>query len=230
MRECLPAELCMASDTCRPVAMSTKRQVSRFRNVVDVPRIDRRDPRFSSLSAGQVNAELHSKGYSFLPEMLADERARLKDEVKRLSKLEKTCKLVEKPGVIAQKEEAELQLSKVLNRLTRLKREEAERSALATAKKEEREKRESGKGAWYMKKCKPALQAEPRADVYQRRRRSCCSRPDSSSLSTPVENVLSTRPSRRRGRRSRARRRSRGLSSRTPLAELLLGQAGREDV
>lgn len=133
--------------------MSTKKQVSRFRHVVDVPRVDRRDPRFSSLSAGQVNAELHSKGYAFLPEMLEKERSQLKDEVKRLSKLEKTCKLVEKPGVTAQREEKELQLSKVLNRLSSLRREQAEREVLSKAKREEREKREQGKGAWFMKKC-----------------------------------------------------------------------------
>lgn len=133
--------------------MSTKKQVSRFRHVVDVPRVDRRDPRFSSLSAGQVNAELHSKGYAFLPEMLEKERAQLKDDVKRLSKLEKTCKLVEKPGVTAQREEKELQLSKVLNRLSSLRREQAEREALSKVKREEREKREQGKGAWFMKKC-----------------------------------------------------------------------------
>lgn len=133
--------------------MSTKRQVSRFRNVVDVPRVDRRDPRFSSLSAGQVNTELHSKGYAFLPELLEKERRQLRDDVKRLLKLERTCKLVEKPGVIAEREEKDVQLSKVLNRLSALRREQAEREAVSKVKHEEREKREQGKGAWFMKKC-----------------------------------------------------------------------------
>ncbi|OCF35205.1 rRNA biogenesis protein RRP36 [Kwoniella heveanensis BCC8398] len=135
-----------------PQAMSTKRQVSRHRQVVDLHKPDRRDPRFSSVSAGTLDAHLHSQSYSFLPSILKEELSSLKQALSAAQKAERTCPWAEKPARTAERERIELQLGKVRTKLVRSERETAERDVLAKAKKEEREKRASGKGAWYMKK------------------------------------------------------------------------------
>ncbi|ODN98101.1 hypothetical protein I350_07743 [Cryptococcus amylolentus CBS 6273] len=135
-----------------PVAMSTKRQVTRKRQVIDVPKPERRDPRFSSLSAGHANADLHHKSYSFLPSLLKEELVSLKAQVAAAKKAEKQCSLRDKPQRVEERERLEEEMGRVRTRLARGEKEELERETLAKAKREEREKRESGKGAWYMKK------------------------------------------------------------------------------
>ncbi|ODO08497.1 rRNA biogenesis protein RRP36 [Cryptococcus wingfieldii CBS 7118] len=135
-----------------PAAMSTKRQVTRKRQVIDVPKPERRDPRFSSLSAGHANADLHHKSYSFLPSLLKEELVSLKAQVAAAKKAEKQCSLRDKPQRVEERERLEEEMGRVRTRLARGEKEELERETLAKAKKEEREKRESGKGAWYMKK------------------------------------------------------------------------------
>ncbi|WRT69665.1 uncharacterized protein IL334_006655 [Kwoniella shivajii] len=134
-----------------PVAMSTKKQVSRSRKVVDTHKPDRRDPRFSSVSAGNLDAHLHSQSYSFIPSLLKEELSSLKKSLSVAMKLERTCPWAEKPQRTAEREEIELKLGQVRTKLVRTERENRERDVLAKFKKEERGKREEGKGAWYMK-------------------------------------------------------------------------------
>ncbi|RSH93277.1 rRNA bioproteinsis protein rrp36 [Saitozyma podzolica] len=133
-----------------PVAMSTKRQVSRLRQVVDVQKQDRRDPRFSSVS-GQVNVDLHAKAYDFLPGMLSAEFDALKTAVAMAVKAERTCAWADKPARTAERERLEAELGKQRTRLERTRREARDREVLAKVKKEEREKQKQGKGAWHMK-------------------------------------------------------------------------------
>lgn len=132
--------------------MSTKKQVSRKRQVIEVPKPERRDPRFSSVSAGHANADLHSKSYSFLPDLLRQEFSGLKEAVAAAKKAEKNCSWAEKPMKTAERERFEVQMGQVRTKLVRTEKESMEREILAKAKKEEREKRTQGKGAWYMKK------------------------------------------------------------------------------
>ncbi|WWD04563.1 hypothetical protein V865_002633 [Kwoniella europaea PYCC6329] len=135
-----------------PTAMSTKKQVSRNRQVVDLHKPQRRDPRFSSVSAGNLDAHLHSASYSFLPSMLKEELSSLKIALAQAQKIERTCPWAEKAARTAEREKIELDLARVRTRLVKSQNEERERNVLARMKKEEREKREQGKGAWYMKK------------------------------------------------------------------------------
>jgi len=137
--------------------MSSKKQVSRRRTVISQPTIERRDPRFSSISAGKADADLHARGYSFLPEMQKEEVANLRSAVAAAMKAEKTCKLVEKPRFTAERERLEKELSRARSRYERTVREAREREVLAKAKREEREKQKEGKGAWFMKKCEYEL-------------------------------------------------------------------------
>jgi ribosomal RNA-processing protein 36 len=118
---------------------------------------ERRDPRFNSLSAGQVDQHLHSQAYNFLPSLLRDEMHSLRRQVGLAAKAERSCQLVEKPHFTAERERLEIELGRLRTKVERREREERERVVLAGAKKEEREKREAGKGAYYMKECEFAL-------------------------------------------------------------------------
>ena len=113
---------------------------------------ERRDPRFSSVSAGQVNPHLHTQSYGFLPEMLRAEVASLKNAAKLAAKAERTCAWTEKPARTAERERLEGELGRLRTRLERTERESRDREVLAGVKRQEKEKQKQGKGAWFMKK------------------------------------------------------------------------------
>lgn len=137
--------------TIRPTALSTKKQVSRTRQIISLPSRQSHDPRFLS-TAGRLDPSLHAKGYNFLPELLATEMAQLRQSLAAAVKLEKSCPLREKPQRTAEREAIERDVARLRTKLDRQKIAQREREALAGVKKEEREKRKEGKGAWYMKK------------------------------------------------------------------------------
>jgi ribosomal RNA-processing protein 36 len=105
------------------------------------------------MSAGRVEPHLHAQSYDFLPEMLSSELDALKIAVAMAVKTERTCAWADKSARTAEREKLEADLGKLRTRLERARREARERDVLAKAKKEEREKRQHGKGAWFMKKC-----------------------------------------------------------------------------
>lgn len=70
-----------------PTEMSSKKPVSRRRNVVETSAKQIRDPRFESLS-GSENKDLFAKSYAFLPEIFRDELATLKRTLAKLKKQE----------------------------------------------------------------------------------------------------------------------------------------------
>lgn len=197
----------MGSANCSPTAMSTKKQVSRSRQVIDVPKKAGRDPRFSSLSAGQADAFVQSKRYAFVPEVMRAEVRDLRARITAVGKAEKTCKLWEKEKFTIEREGLERQLAQTRTRLERAEREEREREVLASAKREERAKRKEGKGAWYMKDCE--WHVEELTDT-KRKRGICCSRPSSRAWIRVGARGLSRRLWRRRGRRSLLRKRRAG--------------------
>ncbi|KAL7425132.1 rRNA biogenesis protein rrp36 [Cryptotrichosporon argae] len=133
-----------------PTTISSRKQVSRLRQVVDVKKTERRDPRFSSLS-GTMNVNVHAQSYGFLPTMLRDELAGLKQSLVTAIKAEQNCPLREKERFIQDRQRLELEVARVRTRLEKEERETRERDVLGRVKKEERDKRASGKGAWYMK-------------------------------------------------------------------------------
>jgi hypothetical protein len=95
---------------------------------------------------------LHEKGYDFLPQLLSEEFASLKTALNAATKAERSCARADKDSWAAEKERIERQLAQTRTRLERTQREAREREVLAKAKKDEREKRKEGKGAWHMKK------------------------------------------------------------------------------
>ncbi|GAA6019207.1 hypothetical protein JCM11491_001417 [Sporobolomyces phaffii] len=125
-----------------PTEMSTKRPVSRARQIVEPTTLKARDPRFDSLS-GSVNQDLFQRSYSFLSGSLEKEVETLRQTA---VKARKNAQLPE-----AEKEKIEDSLRRMENRLVERKRKEREHAAMKDWKKEEKEKRQQGKGAFYLK-------------------------------------------------------------------------------
>ncbi|CBQ67572.1 conserved hypothetical protein [Sporisorium reilianum SRZ2] len=80
-------ELVKRANKNAPTEVSSKRPVSRRRNVIETASTQVRDPRFESLS-GSTNKDLFAKSYSFLPEMFKDELTTLKQTLAKLKKQE----------------------------------------------------------------------------------------------------------------------------------------------
>ncbi|KAJ2955257.1 hypothetical protein NQZ79_g8714 [Umbelopsis isabellina] len=64
----------------KPMEMSSKRAVTRRREVVELPAAKRRDPRFDQMS-GKLNQDLFEKSYDFLDKYKQDEEQMLKAEM-----------------------------------------------------------------------------------------------------------------------------------------------------
>lgn len=69
----------------QPSMMTSKRPVSRFRQVVDLPagKTQTRDPRFDGLS-GNFNEDLFEKSYGFLDKQRLDEIEEMKEQIRKL--------------------------------------------------------------------------------------------------------------------------------------------------
>ena len=78
----------------RPREMSSKKPVSRFREVIHVPKADftTRDPRFNE-KAGHLNLDLFKKTYSFVDDIKKKEREVIVKEAKKTRDLEKKSQL-----------------------------------------------------------------------------------------------------------------------------------------
>ncbi|POW17466.1 hypothetical protein PSHT_06342 [Puccinia striiformis] len=123
--------------------ISSKKAVTRKRTIVEVPKIERRDPRFDSLS-GAVNEVLHQKSFGFLKE-----QRRLEIEELRQT-LNKAKKKGQQP--LESLERLQEQLRREENKEVQNEKIEREKLALRKWKAQEREQRKEGKGAFYLKK------------------------------------------------------------------------------
>ncbi|EGG06886.1 uncharacterized protein MELLADRAFT_86326 [Melampsora larici-populina 98AG31] len=127
-----------------PMVMSSKRSVTRRRTVVSVPKLERRDPRFDSLS-GAIDPSLHSRSYGFL-------KTERKLELETLRKTYQKAK--SKPGTISEIElkRTEESLRRAENFEIQNDKIEREREALKKWKTEEKAKQQDGKNPFYLKK------------------------------------------------------------------------------
>ncbi|XP_019851811.1 PREDICTED: ribosomal RNA processing protein 36 homolog isoform X1 [Amphimedon queenslandica] len=67
----------------RPREMSSKKHVSRFKQVIQVPKKEKRmDPRFDE-RCGHLNLDLFSKSFSFLEDVKKQERAQMETEARK---------------------------------------------------------------------------------------------------------------------------------------------------
>ncbi|KAJ3203728.1 rRNA biogenesis protein rrp36, partial [Clydaea vesicula] len=126
-------------DKNAPTEVTSKRQVKRFRNVVDVKKKVVRDPRFDP-STGKFNPDLFNRSYGFVNDLEAKELAKLKEEVKKkklkgldVEELQKAIQKLESKRISKEKSEA-------LNSIKR------------NWKKSETELVKKGKNPYYLKK------------------------------------------------------------------------------
>ncbi|KAJ3362340.1 rRNA biogenesis protein rrp36 [Allomyces javanicus] len=89
-----------------PMEMSSKRAVSRKRQVVDVAAPKRRDPRFDNLS-GKLNEDLFKKSYSFIDEYKERELVELKQTLAKTKDRDESTRLIQTIQAIENRRRAE---------------------------------------------------------------------------------------------------------------------------
>ncbi|KAK9236851.1 hypothetical protein V1525DRAFT_405531 [Lipomyces kononenkoae] len=121
-----------------PQEVSAKRPVSRFREVIEVPKIVRRDPRFESLS-GKFDEAQFRKNYAFLHTYMDSE---LQDIAERIKKTKDTNEM----------QNLQREYQSLDSKLKASKRKDFERDILKEREKNERELVKQGKKPFYLKK------------------------------------------------------------------------------
>ncbi|KAL0292916.1 UNVERIFIED_CONTAM: Ribosomal RNA processing protein 36 [Sesamum radiatum] len=123
----------------RPMEMSSKKPVSRFREVIQVPKKVVRDPRFESL-CGNLDVDGFKKRYNFIYEnILPAEKVELKKQMKRAKDPEAVKELKDR-------------MTRVDKELKSAATKRTEKDILAEHKKKEREAAKKGKQPYYLKK------------------------------------------------------------------------------
>jgi len=133
-----------------PIEVTSKRPVTRKRQVVEVKTIQPRDPRFLPL-AGEFLPEKFQKHYGFLTDAHKTELRTLRDNLKAARKL-----LASSPRDLRSEREAEVsRLEKAVKRAESLvnqdRKAKVDQEALTKLNEAERAKRKGGKGGWWMK-------------------------------------------------------------------------------
>ncbi|XP_064403649.1 ribosomal RNA processing protein 36 homolog isoform X2 [Halichondria panicea] len=124
----------------RPSEVSSKRPVSRYREVIHVPKAESSvtDPRFND-RAGNLNLDLFKKTYSFVEDIKKKEKEKITKEAKRVKNPERKGQLKK----LLQKMES--------RELAEQKQKEKD-DLMREHKKSERERMKSGKKAFHIKK------------------------------------------------------------------------------
>ncbi|EPS60500.1 hypothetical protein M569_14302 [Genlisea aurea] len=123
----------------RPMEISSKKPVSRFREVIQVPKNVSRDPRFESL-CGKLDVDGFKKRYNFIYENT------LPSEKKELKKLMRNAK---NPEVV---DELKDKMAKIDKEVKSALPKRTEKDILSEHKKKEREAAKRGKQPFYLKK------------------------------------------------------------------------------
>jgi ribosomal RNA-processing protein 36 len=120
-----------------------------------------RDPRFSQLS-GEFDTTKFQNHYNFLSDMRQGELVTLRDSLKRARKLLTSSPQHLRPEREAEVERLELAVKRAESSVNRDKRERVEREALTAISKEERNKQQKGKKAFWLKNGRPFHYLQPR--------------------------------------------------------------------
>ena len=129
-----------------PMAQSSRYEVTRKRQVIEVPKMKARDPRFDAMQQRNAHTGNVDKAYGFLAEYQADEIAQLKAALK-------TTKDPFQQDLLKRK------IGSMENRIKAKAAKEREQEVLRRHRKEERQKVESGKNPYYLKKSELKEQA-----------------------------------------------------------------------
>jgi ribosomal RNA-processing protein 36 len=129
-----------------PMAQSSRYEVTRKRQVIDVPKMKARDPRFDAMQQRNAHTGNVDKAYGFLADYQADEIAELKTAMKTMNDPFQKDILKRKIGAME-------------NRIKAKAAKEREQEVLRRHRKDERQKVESGKNPYYLKKSELKEQA-----------------------------------------------------------------------
>ncbi|KAI1352540.1 hypothetical protein F5Y01DRAFT_279650 [Xylaria sp. FL0043] len=133
-----PKKLPQRSSKHAPTEMSSKRMVSRKREVVSVNKVAPRDPRFSAAS-GAVDEARARKAYAFLDEYRDAEMAQLRAAIKKTKSAD-------------EKEALARALKSMQSRKEAQAKKDAERELVAQHRRQEKELVAQGKKPFYLKK------------------------------------------------------------------------------
>ena len=146
----------------RPTELTSKKPTSRKREVLDVDKVKSRDPRFLSLS-GNFSQDLFEKSFSFLQGSLNQESESIKDDLNSAELSLRRAKAL--PGrsddkfSLIQHHQSEVnrlskELQSIQSQIQTKKKKDIEKNVLKSIKKEEKDKQNEGKKAYYLKSCK----------------------------------------------------------------------------
>ncbi|KAH8120175.1 rRNA biogenesis protein RRP36 [Phellopilus nigrolimitatus] len=133
-----------------PLEMSSKRAVTRRRQVVEVKKVNYRDPRFSTLT-GEVSSAAFQNRYSFLVDMHKAELSTLRENLKRAKNILRSSPRDQREVREEEVQRLEHAMKRAESSVNRDKREGVEREALERIQKEEKQRRKEGKSEWHMK-------------------------------------------------------------------------------
>ncbi|KAF3050691.1 rRNA bioproteinsis protein rrp36 [Didymella keratinophila] len=122
-----------------PAVQSSKRMVSRKRQVVDVKKPVFRDPRFENIGGPKPDENTLSKRYSFLNDYKASEIAELKKAIKKSRNGD-------------EKEQMRKQLESMESRMKTQQRKDEQQAVVREHKRKEKELIKDGKTPFYLKK------------------------------------------------------------------------------
>ncbi|KAJ4398788.1 rRNA biogenesis protein rrp36 [Didymella pomorum] len=122
-----------------PAVQSSKRMVSRKRQVVDVKKPVFRDPRFENIGGPKPDENTLSKRYSFLNDYKASEIAELKKAIKKSRNGD-------------EKEQMRKQLESMESQMKTQQRKDEQQAVVREHKKKEKELIKDGKTPFYLKK------------------------------------------------------------------------------
>ena len=127
-----------------PAVQSSKRAVSRKRQVIDVKKPLSRDPRFDSVSGPKVDENTLKKRYAFLDDYKASEMAELRDAIKK-TKNE------------GDKERLKKKLMSMESQQKTQQAKDKRQDILRGHKKQEKELIKQGKKPFFLKKCEYSM-------------------------------------------------------------------------
>jgi len=124
----------------RPREMSSKKTVGRFREVVQVAKKERRDPRFDPL-CGEFNDKLFKESYQFVNEVKARELTELKKQLKTEEDKER-------------REEVKYLIQRMENQLRAEAQNQVKRAQAEAESSDKKEKLKAGEKPFYLSKAK----------------------------------------------------------------------------
>ncbi|KDN62506.1 hypothetical protein CSUB01_01037 [Colletotrichum sublineola] len=132
------AHLAKRTSKHAPTEQSSKKPVSRRREIVAVPKMEVRDPRFDPLS-GPIDEAKARKAYAFLDDYRKDEMRELRAEIKKTKDAGK-------------KEEMKRLLLSMESKIKTRERKQREAEVMSEHKRKEKELVKQGKQPFYLKK------------------------------------------------------------------------------